>query len=228
MFIAFSANRHRAKCLRFAPCEDSRTVCSWQEIQFAPNRANFIEFSAVKTNTIVQNRRTQVLRNQIGKIIAHSLPAFWKIFFEHFHNLTFVSAHLVLRFNLIFDTINLLNLLEFHQFCQFPLQICIGFNFWNFPFRWLDFIHQIHLQLANLFNHLVSDFNGLQKFIFRHAIGFAFDHHNGIHVSCESDIYLAFRHLRNSWIDDKFAINHPNIHCTNRSIEWYWRNAQCG
>ena len=95
-------------------------------------------------------------------------------------------------------------------------------NFHHLALRRLlrsDLFDQLQLGLALYFDRLVSQANRFDECFFLDLVGFAFHHHDVVHVGGDNNIQVGLGYLRTFRIDQVFTLDAGDAHFRNRSLK---------
>ena len=214
------------KHLRLTSLEKPGSVNSRKKSRFAENRSDFVAFSVVRTDSLVENHAANgffcnVVENRIN--ILHVVRiSFCKVLF----GFNFNSIHVVKSFKLVnrMDGFSHLRSRVFSYCCVDFFKRLVKFDF--------------HLRLTDFYNNLVDEFNNfldlfmceknrIKHIHFRNFLRAGFYHHNRFLRSGNRHIDIGNFSLRKSRIDNKSSVHSADFYGSGRAVPRNIGNRDC-
>ena len=198
---------------------------SWQYVYFTSDWADFVNLTAVNTNSFVQNRLTEkfvlnVIHQSTEKFCLNWVRKLFCIFSSKV--LLNLSNCLTTTDFAIFETsfFKKWSCFSFNSFCIF--QSNIKRIKWKFFFSCL--LNKFFLKQTHICNESLSLFQSTKHNFFRNFVSTTFYHCKAVFSSGNNDFKFTLFNLFECWVDDVFTVQISNTTSSNRTVEWYIRN----
>ena len=200
-----------------------------QRAYFAPDGANFVSFTTIKTLAFVEDATAHGIAQHIIVVACSQSVLLFQLFGSKLFGVfgivllqevsnDFVESIVafLLRQSLLGNIVHGLIQLVVHLLAQiFVVHLVVVFALNVFT----QFLSQFFLHGAHGLDGIVSHFEGLDKVLLGNFVHFAFHHHDVIFGCAHHDIHVGLLHLFEGGINNILAVNPSNANLADVEIE---------
>ncbi len=211
--------------LRLAAGKEARAVGAGKETDFAADRTDFVDATAVGTNLVNGDHVTDDFLNHllsnVGDVVGIIGVDVGKVFID----VGFDGVHLFFAFDLIGREDSRL-----HGFFAIGVNgfddVSRRFFFDEFLFRYRNAVQEGKLEFDDFLDFFMGDHDSVEDLFFRNFFSTAFNHEDGVFRTGNDDVHVALFALSDRRVDDEFTIYTADADTGNRAGKGNMRHAQ--
>ena len=201
-------------------------MCSRQQTGLGPERTNLRQLSVVRTNSVIQNHRTNVLFLNVVQNFRNILFSFRENFCEMLFGFLLNRVHVGHAF-LLLNSLDSGDHLLGGKFTNGCIDFFRSLEYLVFHLFFAHFGNDFLDEFAQLLDFLVTEHDGVQHFHFRNFVCAGLYHHDRFLCTGNGQIDIGSHSLLVGRVNDQFAVYSADYNSGGRTIPRNIRCCQC-